>query len=152
MKEWTFQPGKKDIIMKISILVIERIAYSKEYTLGILYKSNGKKDPIAFTLGRPHPELNSKTTKWVPPGLYPVKFEYSPRFKRKLWEFYDIPDFKEVKIHTGNKASESDGCFLIGLDFSFKTGQIVGGTSKPALEKFHKYAQEIGLTHIEVVG
>ncbi len=48
-----------------------------------------------------------------PPGIYTLEFEWSPKFKRCLWEFKDIPNRSEIKIHGGTKLEHTKGCPLI---------------------------------------
>jgi len=42
------------------------------------------------------------TSKIFPTGVYPLIFEYSPRFKTDLWELYGIEGRREIKIHAAN--------------------------------------------------
>ena len=49
-----------------------------------------------------------------PEGIYEIKYEYSPKFNRKLWEFKDIPNRSEIKFHSGDIPSHSRGCPLLG--------------------------------------
>lgn len=55
--------------------------------------------------------------KIFPDGTYPLKFEYSPRFKRDLWELYGIPHRSEIKIHVANKYNQLDGCVGVGANY-----------------------------------
>lgn len=48
-----------------------------------------------------------------PDGQYPLKYEHSPKFKRKLWELKDINGRSEIKIHHGANISDTRGCILL---------------------------------------
>lgn len=56
-------------------------------------------------------------SKIFPDGAYPLKFEFSPRFKRNLWELYGIPHRSEIKIHVANKYNQLDGCVGVGANY-----------------------------------
>ena len=98
----------------------------------------------------------------IPPGKYPLIFEYSPKFKRHLWELKNVPGHTEIKIHNGNTRyardkdgytyEQTEGCPLIGMRhgelFVSAKGRnglpTVSGDqpavlgSRAALEQFHR--------------
>ena len=39
---------------------------------------------------------------------------YSPRFKKILPEILNVPNFTGIRIHSLNKAEESEGCIGVG--------------------------------------
>lgn len=53
-------------------------------------------------------------SKSFPAGVYPLKLEYSPRFKRDLWELKDVKGRAEIKIHQVNYWNDLDGCLGLG--------------------------------------
>lgn len=53
----------------------------------------------------------------IPDGTYEVVFEYSNRFKRKLFEIKGVPNRSETKFHLGNHIDCSEGCILVGKQF-----------------------------------
>lgn len=50
----------------------------------------------------------------IPYGKYKVILSYSPKFKRELPEILEVPDFQGIRIHRGNKVSDTLGCVLCG--------------------------------------
>ena len=50
----------------------------------------------------------------IPYGKYKVILSYSPKFKRELPEILEVPDFQGIRIHRGNKISDTLGCILCG--------------------------------------
>lgn len=50
----------------------------------------------------------------IPEGTYEVKLTYSPRFKKMLPEILNVPNFSGIRIHSLNKAEESEGCIGVG--------------------------------------
>ena len=50
----------------------------------------------------------------IPEGTYEVKLTHSPRFKKILPEILNVPNFSGIRIHSLNKAEESEGCIGVG--------------------------------------
>ena len=50
----------------------------------------------------------------IPYGKYKVILSYSPKFKRELPEILEVPNFQGIRIHRGNKISDTYGCVLCG--------------------------------------
>lgn len=111
--------------MKISI---ERIFCGQEYTIGRL-SIDGECfcDTIEDTV-RALPSTCPNTSRGVacqckekiysrtaiPPGVYPVTLEYSPRLKKMLPRLHNVPHFLGVLIHSGNDQKASAGCIIVG--------------------------------------
>lgn len=55
----------------------------------------------------------------IPTGKYEVVISYSNRFKKLLPLLLNVPGFEGIRIHSGNTAEDSEGCFLPGLNRSF---------------------------------
>jgi len=54
-----------------------------------------------------------KETTAIPFGKYSVVVSHSPHFDKDLPEILDVPGFTGVRIHGGNKASDTEGCLLV---------------------------------------
>ena len=50
----------------------------------------------------------------IPYGKYKIILSYSPKFKRELPEILEVPNFQGIRIHRGNKISDTLGCVLCG--------------------------------------
>lgn len=50
----------------------------------------------------------------IPYGKYKIILSYSPKFKRELPEILDVPNFQGIRVHRGNKISDTLGCVLCG--------------------------------------
>jgi len=77
-------------------------------------------------------KYNQPDISRIPEGGYPVVWEYSPAFKRNLYEIKNIPKRSECKFHAGNFAGSVDdgyksdvkGCILLGLLITELEGQV----------------------------
>lgn len=76
--------------------------------------------------------------KSFPVGKYPLKLEYSPRFKKDLWELYGIEGRGEIKVHVANFWNQLDGCIGVGrISQDLNQDAILDlSQSKIALEDF----------------
>ena len=50
----------------------------------------------------------------IPYGKYKIILSYSPKFKRELPEILKVSNFQGIRIHRGNKISDTLGCVLCG--------------------------------------
>lgn len=86
----------------------------------------------------------------IPLGRYRIVIDYSNRFQRLLPHLLDVPGFSGIRIHPGNRAVDTHGCLLPGID---KYADAVGHSVIAFGNLFHKLrAADAGgdLIHIEV--
>lgn len=50
----------------------------------------------------------------IPSGSFKLTLTDSPKFKRKLPELHNVPGFTNVRMHSGNKSEDTEGCILVG--------------------------------------
>lgn len=50
----------------------------------------------------------------IPYGTYELTITFSNRFQRDLPLVVGVPGFEGIRIHSGNLATETDGCLLVG--------------------------------------
>ena len=87
-------------------------------TLGVLFV-NGHFE--CFTVEDEIRETPDPVATWkvkgktaIPAGRYPVVITHSPRFGVRLPLLLNVPGFEGIRIHVGNRASDSEGCILPG--------------------------------------
>lgn len=74
----------------------------------------------------------------IPAGTYPVQITWSPRFKVWMPLLVGVPNFSGIRIHAGNRHSDSDGCILVGFD---RDGETIG-RSRLAYQELYKTINE----------
>ena len=112
-------------------LVLKRTDFTNKSTIGELYHDD---EFLCFILEDVVREEKIKNETAIPYGKYEVVVTYSPRFRRNLPLLLDVPNYSGVRIHPGNKASQTEGCLLPGTrkgtDFVFE--------SKKAFDSLYK--------------
>ena len=103
-------------------ILLDRICRKETYTIGHFYINNTY---FCDTVEDKDRDLN-KNGKFdngetkvygltaIPNGRYLVKLTYSPNFKRVLPEIINVNSFSGIRIHSGNFASDSLGCVIVG--------------------------------------
>lgn len=87
-------------------------------------KSDGGLQPFCDTLEPPRRNLLNGG-KWdkrlkvkgmtaIPEGRYLMRFTYSPKFGKRLFQLMDVPLFDGIRIHSGNSVKDTQGCILVG--------------------------------------
>lgn len=87
-------------------------------------KGDGGLKPFCDTLEPPRRNLLNGV-KWdkrlkvkgmtaIPEGRYLMRFTYSPKFGKRLFQLMDVPLFDGIRIHSGNSVKDTQGCILVG--------------------------------------
>ncbi len=108
-----------------------RVSKTDKAIYGILIVTDGNiVDYVCKTI--------ENAAKSFPAGKYPIKLEFSPRFKTMLWELCGISERSEIKIHAANYYQELDGCIGVGQSHQDidGDGDIDISISKAALNEF----------------
>lgn len=82
---------------------------------------------------------NKNRISCIPVGDYPVRLEWSPKFKTYLWEIYDVPNRSECKFHLANYWYQLNGCISLGRFEKYIDGDNVLDVtySGDTMKKFH---------------
>ena len=132
-------------------IIVKRIALKDKYTIGRMtidgeYFCDVLEDKV-IDLDKSG-KFDGKEKKVygesaVPYGKYKVTLTLSPRFKRFLPEIHNVPHFTGIRIHSGNFASDSHGCLLVGENK--EVGKVLNSRywEKQLVAKMKGYADEI---------
>lgn len=121
-------------------VIIVRDWQDKNQTLGrcTVYNEEGKPIFASISLERGW-RNNENRVSCVPGGSYPLVLEYSPRFKRDLWELKKVPNRAECKIHPSNYWFQLEGCISLGLKLKDLNGDGYNDVtnSRDTINAFH---------------
>ncbi|MBI4815168.1 MAG: hypothetical protein HY791_02845 [Deltaproteobacteria bacterium] len=62
------------------------------------------------------PGIKVPKTTAIAPGRYRVVIDFSQRFQRMLPHVLDVPQYSGIRWHPGNRATDTEGCLLPGLE------------------------------------
>lgn len=101
--------------MSVNISIFRDEEHSDKAYTGILYITSQFHDVLfkAHTLERAWLQ-NKNNVSCVPAGRYPIEYEYSARFGKKLWELKGVTSRAEVKFHAANFWYNLEGCIALG--------------------------------------
>jgi len=74
----------------------------------------------------------------IPTGRYQVIISYSNRFKKKLPLLVDVPGFAGIRIHSGNKHDDTEGCLLPGANYQKSGFDYLVGASRIASSELQR--------------
>jgi len=113
--------------MKLNLKRLHKTANS---TIGELY-IDGKFE--AYTLEDVERDTKVFGKTAIPKGTYEVIMTMSNRFKKMMPLLLNVEGFAGVRIHSGNKPEDTEGCILLGTTRSV---DFIGG-SRDAIAKFY---------------
>lgn len=95
---------------------VKRKIFTNKSTIGEL-SING--EFFCYTLEDKDRYLETGTKKVygetaIPRGTYNVVLSFSNRFQKYLPELQNVPQFAGIRMHTGNKPEDTEGCLLVG--------------------------------------
>lgn len=97
------------------IVKITRYSQDENQTLGSCVVLNDKNEPVFSSISLERGwRGNERNISCVPIGVYELVLEYSPRFKKYLWELKGVDGRSECKFHASNFWKQLNGCIALG--------------------------------------
>ncbi len=93
------------------ILKLIRKQFTPESTIGELSVDGAFE---CFTLEDTVREVKIPGQTAIPAGTYEVAVTFSNKFKKQLPLLMNVPNFDGVRIHSGNRPADTEGCILVG--------------------------------------
>lgn len=132
-------------------LLLLRYDSTRLGTRGILYLAGRPlwhtlEDPDRLAVGKP--KVPGDTA--IPHGSYSWKKTQSTRFRRILILIEQVPEFTGVRIHSGNRKSDTEGCPLIGSTIGryYPFGGASVLESRQALDQLMSWTPDSGTIRI----
>lgn len=118
-------------------LTLDRKEYRDKETLGELYV-NGIWECLVLedSLAVNGKKVSGETC--IPDGVYHVLITPSPKFKRDLPLICDVPGFDGIRIHPGNTVDDTEGCLLVGENFTTVEGRCFLRNSRNAFDRLFR--------------
>jgi hypothetical protein len=119
-------------------LLLIRNKSDGDTTIGSLYvdkifECDTLEDTIREVAGKPVSEWKIYGDTAIKAGTYNIVITHSPRFKKDLPLLEGVEGFSGIRIHAGNRATDTEGCILVGKRGSPR--DLIGGSSRPALDR-----------------
>lgn len=140
-------------------LRLKRVLLGKAYTIGKLYINNKLfcdtiEDEVRAlptecegiaSGSQCHCKEKVYAQTAIPPGIYKITMEYSPKFKRVLPYLHDVPHFSSILIHPGVDEKSSAGCIIVGKN-TVKGKVTASRATSDALNAILSTAKDITIT------
>ncbi len=130
--------------MKIKLV---RESFTNKATEGVLYVDDKFE---CYTLEDVDRDLENGGTKVqnmtaIPKGEYEVVVDMSTRFKKEMPRLLNVPQFTGIRIHSGNKSADTDGCILVGTTATSEIDDWIGGSKDAYNKLFAKIVKAINV-------
>ena len=96
----------------MSEISLVRKWFSDETTIGVLDYGEFRCFTLEDKVRPPGVKVPGMTA--IPAGRYRVEITWSNRFRRPMPLLFSVPNFEGIRIHSGNKAEDTEGCILVG--------------------------------------
>lgn len=92
-------------------LTLTRDVLTPEFTLGSISDEAGR---LCYTVEDAVRDVKIPGRTCIPAGRYQIVVTFSNRFQKPLPLLLKVPGFEGIRIHSGNRATDSEGCILPG--------------------------------------
>jgi len=121
-------------------IILQRLTTSDQGTFGVLIINN---KPCFTTLELPW-NNNQRNISCIPLGVYHAVKMFSEKFQKTVFVLEDVPGRDLIEFHIGNKIEDTEGCILLGMQYSLVENAIV--VSRLAFNEFMNMMPSEGFT------
>lgn len=104
------------------ILQLKRKIFTDDSTIGELSIDGVF---VCYTLEDKVRDKKIQNVTAIPYGRYEVIINFSNRFQQYMPLLLNVPNYEGVRIHSGNKSTDTEGCILVG---SSKSLNFIGNS------------------------
>jgi hypothetical protein len=104
------------------ILELKRKIFTDDSTIGEL-SIDGKF--VCYTLEDKVRDKKIQNVTAIPYGKYEIAITFSNHFQQYMPLLLSVPGYEGVRIHSGNKSTDTEGCILVG---SSKSLNFIGNS------------------------
>lgn len=104
------------------ILQLKRKIFTDDSTIGELSIDGVF---ICYTLEDKVRDKKIQNVTAIPYGKYEVIINFSNRFQQYMPLLLNVPNYAGIRIHSGNKSTDTEGCILVG---SSKSLNFIGNS------------------------
>lgn len=123
------------------VVILRDLFFDGQASLGscLVYDNNKKRVFKSVSLERGWLN-NQNNISCIPEGVYDLVLEYSPRFRKDLWEIKGVPGRSECKFHAANYWWQLNGCIALGkYEAELDNDPVMDITSsRVTMDRFHK--------------
>lgn len=103
-------------------LKLHRKIFTDDSTIGELFIDDVF---FCYTLEDKVRPVKIKNITAIPNGTYDVIINFSNRFQKYMPLLLNVPNYEGIRIHSGNKSADTEGCILVG---GTKTTDFIGNS------------------------
>jgi hypothetical protein len=104
------------------ILELKRKIFTDDSTIGELSIDG---EFVCYTLEDKVRDTKIQNVTAIPYGKYEVIINFSNHFQQYMPLLLNVPGYEGVRIHSGNKSTDTEGCILVG---SSKSLNFIGNS------------------------
>ena len=123
-----------------TVKILRDLFYDGQASLGTCYVFDESQKRIFKSSSLERGWVNNKNMiSCIPVGTYRLVYEWSPRFKKYLWEIYGVEGRRECKFHIANYWYQLNGCIGLGRHEKYIDSDNVLDVaySGDTMKKFH---------------
>jgi len=133
--------------MALKMFIVKRFINHDDFTIAEFFDKSNSANKF-YLLELPW-KNNEKNISCIPKGIYIVERDFYHKGGYEAFEYRDVIDRSEIKIHIGNYTKDILGCQAIGTHYSVTEKMVY--RSRIAHLRFMQYMQAINKFIVEII-